>query len=80
MSDRDNSKLRFLISPDEELADGSSKILGNFYKRFCSFKDFIRSDTTYSLPHTVSITNTDRTNVNDNNDNSNNNNNNNNQL
>ena len=40
------------ISPEEELVDGSSKKLGNFYKRFCSFELFIRSDIisiTYSF-------------------------------
>ena len=51
MSDIENSKLRFLLSPDEELADGSSKIWETFINAFIVLK-FFRSDiffNTYSF-------------------------------
>ena len=52
MSDIENSKLRFLLSPDEELAGGSSKILESFINAFVVLKlllDQIYSLNTHSL-------------------------------
>ena len=49
MSDIENSKLRILLSPDEELADGSSKIWETFINAFVVLK--VLTDQIYFFNH-----------------------------